>query len=52
VDVFRLLSFYYTSVGFFVNQTVLLASIHVLLYAKLYFSYSATSTADSEGELP
>jgi hypothetical protein len=35
LDIFRLLSFYYSSVGFFINQVVLVFSIFLFIYGKL-----------------
>ncbi|CAM9645366.1 unnamed protein product, partial [Laminaria digitata] len=49
-DIFRLLSFYYSSVGGFMNQVLLMTAVFLYVYAKLYivFDPDFTDTVDDE----
>ncbi|CBJ30457.1 1,3-beta-glucan synthase, family GT48 [Ectocarpus siliculosus] len=38
-DIFRLLSFYYSSVGGFMNQVLLMTAVFLYVYAKLYIAF-------------
>ncbi|CAM9314305.1 unnamed protein product, partial [Discosporangium mesarthrocarpum] len=41
LDIFRLLSFYYSSVGFYLNQVFLILSIYLFVYAKVYLVFDS-----------
>ncbi|CAB1113586.1 GT48 [Ectocarpus sp. CCAP 1310/34] len=45
LDIFRLLSFFYSSVGFYLNQVFLTLSIWLFVYAKVYLVFDSR-TAD------
>eukprot|EP00903_Cladosiphon_okamuranus_P007590 g7363.t1 len=49
-DLFRLLSFYYSSVGGFMNQVLLMTAVFLYVYAKLYITFDPTfvDTVDDE----
>ncbi|CAM9689894.1 unnamed protein product, partial [Ectocarpus fasciculatus] len=49
-DIFRLLSFYYSSVGGFMNQVLLMTAVFLYVYAKLYIAFDPdfTDTVDDD----